>query len=85
MNMSGIKKRIDKLLNGYEYPLPPYDSYAFAMRFIHFPVWSGDADNLTEREKRYALDLDPLTFEDGYSRDMIMKAQKIIRESLGSR
>lgn len=81
MNTSGIKKRVDKLLGDFEYPLPPYDSYAFSMHFIHFTVWGGNADNLTEREKRYALDLDPLMFEEGYSRDMITKAQQIIRES----
>lgn len=82
MYLSGIKNRVDKLIGGFESPLPPYDSVAFSMHFIHFTVWAGNADNLTEREKKYALDLEPLTFEEGYSRDMIMKAQQIIRKSL---
>lgn len=81
MNTSGIKKRVDKLLGSYEDPIPPTDSIAFQYRFVIWPVITGDVSSLTEREKRYALDLDPLMFEEGYSRDMITKAQQIIRES----
>ncbi len=84
MNLSGIKRRVNRLLGDCEETIPPVDSIAFQMRYICFPMISHEANYLSEKEKRFVLDLDPLTYEEGYSRDAVREAQRVIRESMGA-
>ncbi len=84
MNLSGIKRRVNRLVGDCEEPIPPEDSIAFQMRYLCFPMMFKEASHLSEKEKRFVLDLDPLTYEEGYSRDTVREAQRVIRESMGA-
>lgn len=80
--MQGIKVRLDKL-NSFRLEqkgdIPPVDSVAFQMRFLMFPIFLGEASFMSADEKAAVLALNPLDYEEGYSRDTVLEAQEIIR------
>lgn len=80
--MQGIKVRLDKL-NSFRLEqkgdIPPVDSMAFQMRFLVIPTILGEASLLNADERAAALALNPLDYEEGYSRDTVLEAQKIIK------
>lgn len=80
--MQGIKARLDKL-NSFRLEqkgnIPPVDSIAFQMRLLMFPIFLGEASFMSSEEKAAALALNPLDYEEGYSRDTVLEAQEIIR------
>lgn len=80
--MQGIKARLDKL-NSFRFEqkgnIPPVDSIAFQMRLLMFPIFLGEASFMSADEKAAVLALNPLDYEDGYSRDTVLEAQEIIR------
>lgn len=82
MNVNSTKRRLAKLQNLQEDPIPPINSYAFQLFYIVMPAMLKTASGMTEREKKRVLALDPLEWKEGYSRDTVIKAQKIIRESM---
>ena len=80
--MQGIKARLDKL-NSFRLEqkgnIPPVDSIAFQMRLLMFPIFLGEASFMSADEKAAVLALNPLDYEEGYSRDTALEAQEIIR------
>lgn len=80
--MSDIKARIDRL-NSFRLAqkgdIPPVDSVAFQMRLLMFPIFLGEASFMSADEKAAVLALNPLNYEEGYSRDTVLEAQEIIR------
>lgn len=80
--MQGIKARIDQL-NSFRLAqkgdIPPVDSVAFQMRVLMFPIFLGEASFMSSEEKAAVLALNPLDYEEGYSRDTVLEAQEIIR------
>ena len=80
--MQGIKARLDKL-NSFRLEqkddIPPVDSVAFQMRFLMFPIFLGEASFMSSEEKAAVLALNPLDYEEGYSRDTVLEAQENIR------
>ena len=80
--MQGIKARLDKL-NSFRLEqkgnIPPVDSIAFQMRLLMFPIFLGEASFFSADEKAAVLALNPLDYEEGYSRDTVLEAQEIIR------
>ena len=80
--MQGIKARLDKL-NSFRLEqkgnIPPADSIAFQMRLLMFPIFLGEASFMSADEKAAVLALNPLDYEEGYSRDTVLEAQEIIR------
>lgn len=80
--MSDIKARLDRL-NSYRLEqkgdIPPVDSVAFQMRLLMFPIFLGEASFMSSEEKAAVLALNPLDYEEGYSRDTVLEAQEIIR------
>lgn len=80
--MSDIKARLDRL-NSFRLAqkgdIPPVDSIAFQMRLLMFPIFLGEASFMSADEKAAVLALDPLDYEEGYSRDTVLEAQEIIR------
>ena len=80
--MHGIKARLDKL-NSFRLEqkgnIPPVDSIAFQMRLLMFPIFLGEASFMSADEKAAVLALNPLDYEEGYSRDTVLEAQEIIR------
>lgn len=80
--MQGIKARLDKL-NSFRLEqngnIPPVDSIAFQMRLLMFPIFLGEASFMSADEKAAVLALNPLNYEEGYSRDTVLEAQEIIR------
>lgn len=80
--MQGIKARLDKL-NSFRLEqngnIPPVDSIAFQMRLLMFPIFLGEASFMSADEKAAVLALNPLDYEEGYSRDTVLEAQEIIR------
>lgn len=80
--MQGIKARLDKL-NSFRLEqkgnIPPVDSIAFQMRLLMFPIFLGGASFMSADEKAAVLALNPLDYEEGYSRDTVLEAQEIIR------
>lgn len=80
--MQGIKARLDKLSSfrlEQKGNIPPVDSIAFQMRLLMFPIFLGEASFMSADEKAAVLALNPLDYEDGYSRDTVLEAQEIIR------
>ena len=57
----------------------PVDSIAFQMRLLMFPIFLGEASFMSADEKAAVLALNPLDYEEGYSRDTVLEAQEIIR------
>lgn len=80
--MSDIKARLDRL-NSFRLAqkgdIPPVDSVAFQMRLLVMPTLLGEASWLNADERAAALALNPLDYEEGYSRDTVLEAQEIIR------
>ena len=80
--MQGIKARLDRL-NSFRQEqkgdIPPVDSVAFQMRLLVMPTILGEASWLNADERAAALALNPLDYEEGYSRDTVLEAQKIIK------
>ena len=80
--MQGVKARLDKL-NSFRLEqkgnIPPVDSIAFQMRLLMFPIFLGEASFMSADEKAAVLALNPLDYEEGYSRDTVLEAQEIIR------
>ncbi len=80
--MSDIKARLDRL-NSFRLAqkgdIPPVDSIAFQMRLLMFPIFLGEASFMSADEKAAVLALNPLNYEEGYSRDTVLEAQEIIR------
>lgn len=80
--MSDIKARLDRL-NSFRLEqkgnIPPVDSIAFQMRLLMFPIFLGEASFMSADEKAAVLALNPLDYEEGYSRDTVLEAQEIIR------
>lgn len=80
--MQGIKARLDKL-NSFRFEqkgdIPPVDSVAFQMRLLVMPTILGEASWLNADERAAALALNPLDYEEGYSRDTVLEAHEIIR------
>lgn len=80
--MSDIKARLDRL-NSFRLAqkgdIPPVDSIAFQMRLLMFPIFLGEASFMSADEKAAVLALNPLDYEEGYSRDTVLEAQEIIR------
>ena len=80
--MQGIKARLDKL-NSFRLEqkgdIPPVDSIAFQMRLLMFPIFLGEASFMSAEERAAVLALNPLYYEEGYSRDTVLAAQEIIR------
>lgn len=80
--MQGIKARLDKL-NSFRLEqkgnIPSVDSIAFQMRLLMFPIFLGEASFMGADEKAAVLALNPLDYEEGYSRDTVLEAQEIIR------
>lgn len=80
--MQGIKARLDKL-NSFRLEqngnIPPVDSIAFQMRLLMFPIFLGEASFMSADEKAAVLAMNPLDYEEGYSRDTVLEAQEIIR------
>ena len=80
--MQGIKARLDKL-NSFRLEqkgnIPPVDSIAYQMRLLMFPIFLGEASFMSADEKAAVLALNPLDYEEGYSRDTVLEAQEIIR------
>lgn len=80
--MQGIKARLDKL-NSFRLEqkgnIPLVDSIAFQMRLLMFPIFLGEASFMSADEKAAVLALNPLDYEEGYSRDTVLEAQEIIR------
>ncbi len=80
--MSDIKARLDRL-NSFRLAqkgdIPPIDSVAFQMRLLMFPIFLGEASFMSSEEKAAVLALNPLDYEEGYSRNTVLEAQEIIR------
>lgn len=80
--MQGIRTRLDKL-NSFRLEqkgdIPPVDSVAFQMWLLVMPTILGEASWLNADEMAAALALNPLDYEEGYSRDTVLEAQKIIK------
>lgn len=80
--MQGIRTRLDKL-NSFRLEqkgdIPPVDSVAFQMWLLVMPTILGEASWLNADERAAALALNPLDYEEGYSRDTVLEAQKIIK------
>lgn len=80
--MQGIKERLNRL-NSFRLEqkgdIPPVDSVAFQMRFLVMPTILVEANWLSADERAAVLALNPLYYEEGYSRDTVLEAQEIIR------
>ncbi len=80
--MNEIKARLGKLRdfqNQRAGEIPPVSSTAFQMRLLLFPIFLQSADWMNAEEKAAVLELNPLDFAEGYSRNTVLEAQEIIR------